>query len=112
MNPLLKVYEKCVGNPWVYDRLRPMFFGGFDFTNIYAWLGNTEQDVLLDVGCGTGAAFEYLKGFRAYHGFDTDARALRRLQKLYARENVHLYNELLSPARLDQLRPDRSEERR
>jgi SAM-dependent methyltransferase len=107
MNPVLNIYERCVGNPWVYDRLRPIFFGGFDFTSIYGWLGDTEHDVILDVGCGTGAALQYLKSFRAYHGFDTDERALRRFRQLHAQENVHLYHEMLSTAQIKRLRPDK-----
>ena len=69
-------YQRLLGHPFVYDRLRPLIVGGIDMTAFYESLGVRATDVIVDVGCGTGAALRYLSGFKAYHGFDVDARAI------------------------------------
>src|SRR5205814_8336092 len=56
--------------------IRPLFVGGIDWTSLYRALDAGPDDVVLDVGCGTGIAHKYMRGFRSYHGFDTDPMAV------------------------------------
>lgn len=42
----------------------------------YGRVQATNDDVVLDVGCGTGDALNYLKGFARYEGLDTDEVAI------------------------------------
>jgi SAM-dependent methyltransferase len=69
-------YQKLLGHPFVYNRLRPWVVGGIDMTAFYESLEAGATDVIVDVGCGTGDALRYLSSFEAYHGFDVDARAI------------------------------------
>jgi SAM-dependent methyltransferase len=69
-------YQKLLGHPFVYNRLRPWIVGGIDMTAFYESLGAEATDVIVDIGCGTGDALRYLLSFEAYHGFDIDARAV------------------------------------
>jgi SAM-dependent methyltransferase len=43
---------------------------------VYARLEAQPDDVIVDVGCGTGNALHYLPSFEAFHGFDTDPVAI------------------------------------
>jgi SAM-dependent methyltransferase len=70
------MYRKLLAKPFVYDRVRPWVIGGLDMTPVYERLGARSNDVIVDVGCGTGDALRYLPDFRAYHGFDVDAAAI------------------------------------
>ena len=45
-------------------------------TAFYESLESSAGDVIVDVGCGTGDALRYLTSFKAYYGFDIDARAI------------------------------------
>lgn len=76
-------YQRLLGHPFVYNRLRPWVVGGIDMTAFYESLGAKTTDVIVDVGCGTGDALRYLSSFEAYHGFDVDARAIE-----FAREQA------------------------
>lgn len=69
-------YQKLLGHPFVYNRLRPWIVGGIDMTAFYDSLETKPADVIVDVGCGTGDALRYLSTFKAYYGFDVDARAI------------------------------------
>jgi SAM-dependent methyltransferase len=69
-------YQRILGHPFVFNRVRPLFVGGIDWKPLYAALGAGPQSVVLDIGCGTGIAHDYLPGFREYYGFDTDAVAI------------------------------------
>lgn len=104
----MRFYDRFMGLPWVYDNLRPVLYGGLDFSEVYSWLGVNERETILDVGCGTGSALRYLKSFKAYHGFDLDDRALDRFRKLHPNEKVHLYSEYFAKTHMEQIRPDKA----
>ncbi len=78
---LSKAYQRVMGHPFVYDRIRPFLLGGLDVSAFYDALGVTEDDIVLDVGCGTGNALDYLQRFRSYWGFDTDPVAIDSAKK-------------------------------
>lgn len=69
-------YQKLLGHPFVYNRLRPWVVGGVDMTAFYESLEADESDVIVDVGCGTGDALRYISTFKSYHGFDIDPGAI------------------------------------
>lgn len=72
----MNLFQKFIGIPFVYDRIRPFVVGGIDMRPFYRILGAAQNDVILDIGCGTGIALDYLQEFQAYFGFDTDPIAL------------------------------------
>jgi SAM-dependent methyltransferase len=69
-------YQKVLGRPFVYNRVRPWVVGGVDMTAFYESLDADASDVIVDVGCGTGDALRYLSSFKSYHGFDIDPGAI------------------------------------
>lgn len=69
-------YQKLLGRPFVYNRVRPWIVGGVDMTAFYGSLDADASDVIVDVGCGTGDALRYLSSFKSYHGFDIDPGAI------------------------------------
>src|SRR4029453_3247497 len=69
-------YQKLLGHPFVYDRVRPWVVGGIDMTAFYESLESEATDVIVDVGCGRGDALRSLSSFKAYYGFGIDARAI------------------------------------
>lgn len=77
----MSLYQRLLGHPFVYDRIRPLVVGGIDWSPLYRNLDSGPDDVVLDVGCGTGIAHDYLGPFRAYYGFDTDAVAIRKAEE-------------------------------
>lgn len=78
------LYDRVVGTPFVYDHVRPLVVGGIDMSSIYRLAETTDDDVVLDVGCGTGDALRYLDSFRRYVGFDIDERAVALARRRYA----------------------------
>ena len=72
----MSLYQRLLGNPFVYNHVRPFVVGGVDNSTSYAALDAGPDDVVLDVGCGTGDALNYLPDVRAYQGWDNDPIAI------------------------------------
>jgi len=79
----MSLREAVFGQGWIYNWLRPLTLGGFDFSAAYEWLECGPEDVVLDIGCGFGYSLPRLGKFGAYYGFDTSKRAIAALQKNY-----------------------------
>ena len=72
----MNLYQRALGTPFVYNQVRPLVVGGIDMSPFYDRVQATSEDVVLDVGCGTGDALKYLEGFARYEGIDTDEVAI------------------------------------
>jgi SAM-dependent methyltransferase len=81
---MLSLYRKILGHPFVYDQIRPRVVGGIDMRPLYQMLGPEGSRVVLDVGCGTGDALNYLDGFERYLGVDTDPVAIDEASARFA----------------------------
>jgi len=101
----MSLWNKILGMPWVYDRLRPLVVGGFDLSAVFGWLAPSADDVVLDVGCGTGFALDHLANFKEYHGFDPDDRAIEKSRSVHVRPNVNLHARIMTAADVESLRP-------
>jgi len=97
--------EWLFGIPWVFQRLRQRALGGVDFRPAYDQLAVGGEDVVLDIGCGMGSAMGFLTAFKAYHGFDTDPRAIAAFRRRSLPGNVTLYNRPCRPADVMALAP-------
>jgi len=100
--------SRILGVPWVYERLRIALLGGGPAGAVFGWLGDLREDILIDIGCGTGMAMDRLGSFAEYHGFDTDSRALQRFRQRPLPQTVHLYNSEVTPADLDRIQPTKA----
>jgi 2-polyprenyl-3-methyl-5-hydroxy-6-metoxy-1,4-benzoquinol methylase len=103
----MTLYQRILGHPFVYDRVRPLVVGGIDWSPLYRNLDVGPSDVILDVGCGTGVALQYLTGFGAYHGFDTDESAIESARKKTSALNVNYECRLVTPADIKRIAPTR-----
>ncbi len=103
------LYQKIMGHPWVYDVIRPAFLGGISVGEAYRCLGDTRKSVILDVGCGTGAALDYISDFAEYHGFDTDPEAVQKFRARHGdRPRVHLHDRHLTAADVERIQPNQA----
>lgn len=103
----MSFYQRLLGHPFVYDRIRPLVVGGIDWSPLYRNLEAGSDDVILDVGCGTGIAHQYLQGFASYHGFDTDPVAVGTAVAKTAGPNVHYQCRVVTPQDVAAIRPTR-----
>jgi SAM-dependent methyltransferase len=101
----MSLYQRILGHPFVFSRIRPLFVGGIDWTPLYEALNAGPDSVILDVGCGMGIAHEYLHGFREYHGFDTDPIALNLARQNSAGLNINYQCRLVTEDDLQRIRP-------
>ena len=86
---ILKLYQRVLGTPFIYNRLRPLVVGGIDMSPFYERIGSTDDSIVLDIGCGTGDALRYLDKFESYLGVDTDPIAIGFAERKYgARRGV------------------------
>jgi SAM-dependent methyltransferase len=85
----MRLVERVLGHPWVYEHIRTLVVGGIDMSGAFQLLACDERAVILDVGCGTGDALTHLGDFAAYIGVDTDPVALEHARTRYPdRANV------------------------
>src|SRR5207244_492249 len=68
----MRLYERILGHPFVYDHVRPRVVGGIDMSPVYDRLGAGAGSSVLDIGCGTGDALNYLHAVERYVGIDLD----------------------------------------
>jgi SAM-dependent methyltransferase len=87
-----RLYQRTLGHPLVYNRLRPWVIGGLDMAPVYRALEAASDDVIVDVGSGTGDALEYLDQFRTYHGFDIDEAAVSYARRRAGNRNGVTYH--------------------
>jgi SAM-dependent methyltransferase len=103
----MSLYQRLLGHPFVYDRIRPLVVGGIDWAPLYRDLEAGEGDVIVDVGCGTGIAHQYIRGFAAYHGFDTDEVAIRKAESATGAPNVHYHRRVITQDDMTRIQPTR-----
>jgi len=104
----MSLYDRVLGIPFVYTRIRPLMVGGVDMMPSYVNLDVQPDDVVVDVGCGPGEALKYLTRFRTFHGFDTDATAISFARKLAAnRSDVTFEARAVTAADLAEIKPTR-----
>lgn len=103
----MSLYQRLLGHPFVYNHIRPFVVGGIDWSPLYHNLEAGPEDVILDIGCGTGIAHDYLPKFAAYHGYDTDPVAINFAREKTGAANVHYECRLVTAADIARVRPTR-----
>src|SRR5258708_3962210 len=73
--------------------------------NAFRALGVGSEDIVLDVGCGTGATLKYMPQFREFHGFDTDGRALETFATRHKHARITLYHRVVTADDVKRIRP-------
>jgi len=68
---------RILGHPLVYNHVRPALLGGLDLSGLYERAAVGSDEVILDIGCGTGDALRYVRDYREYFGLDTDPIAIQ-----------------------------------
>jgi len=101
----MSIYKRILAHPFVFNRIRPLFVGGIDWTPLYEALDAVPGSVILDVGCGTGIAHQYLRGFREYHGFDTDPVAINYARQKTPGLNINYQCRLVTEEDIRRIRP-------
>lgn len=104
----MSLYDRVLGIPFVYTRIRPLVVGGVDMTPSFSNLEVEPDDVVVDIGCGAGEALKHLTRFRALYGFDTDPTAVAFARKLATgRANVTFEARAVTAADMDVIKPTR-----
>jgi SAM-dependent methyltransferase len=105
---LSRLYQRLLGTPFVYEHVRPLVVGGVDYSAAWNDLNVTSDEIIVDVGCGTGDGHRYLRHYKTYYGFDTDPLAVDYARRrTTGRANVTLEARLLVEADLQRIKPDK-----
>jgi SAM-dependent methyltransferase len=102
---LRAVRVRILGAPLIYERFRPWLLGYHDESDLFRWLACRATDIILDIGCGSGAAFKYLSEFESYHGFDVDPVVLARFRKRFPAPGIHCHLGQVQPSDLSRIQP-------
>ena len=101
----MSIYERILGHPFVFERIRPIIVGGIDWTPLYEALDAGSDSIVLDIGCGMGIAHKYLGGFREYYGFDTNAAAINSARRNVSASNIHYECRVVNEDDVRRIRP-------
>jgi SAM-dependent methyltransferase len=102
----MSLYSRILGHPFVYNRIRPAVVGGIDMSAAYERLATDGESTVLDIGCGTGNALDFLGQFKVYKGLDTDETAVRFAKRKYGdRPNVSFERRTCSEQDVSLLQP-------
>jgi len=105
---LKNLYQRILGTPFVYNHVRPFVVGGVDNSPAWRALEVGANDVVVDIGCGTGDALEHLSNFGRYYGFDNDPIAIEHAKRrAQGRDKVSFETKLIGPEELAALKPTR-----
>ena len=100
------LYNRILGHPLVYEKIRPLVVGGIDVRFVYESLNVTASDVVFDVGCGMGEALKYLPTFQKFFGVDVDPQATRVAEeRAYGRTDIIIKTGYLSAEDVVEHRP-------
>jgi SAM-dependent methyltransferase len=79
--------DRIVGNPWIYDNIRPLVAGWIDLNSLAQFCSITPEDRVFDLGCGTGQLVQYFR-CEQYVGVDTDQNAIKKASQ-HSTLNMH-----------------------
>jgi SAM-dependent methyltransferase len=96
-----RAYQRILGHPFVYKKVRPFLLGGIDYGPAYAAAAVGDADRVVDVGCGMGDALNHNTRFEAYLGLDIDPVALGAARDAFGDDPRVTFEESLpTPARI------------
>jgi SAM-dependent methyltransferase len=102
----MELAARILGLPIVYNHLRPLLLGGLDLSGLYERANAGSDDVILDIGCGTGDALRYVDSYGRYLGLDTDPVAVQAAQERHrARPNARFETRECTEADVLELSP-------
>lgn len=103
---MVNLYQKILSMPFVYNHVRPWVLGGIDLSPVYDGLEVTEDDTVLDIGCGTGDALTHLHTFRRYVGADVDSIAIASAARTHGNDpRVEFMCKLLTREDVEAIQP-------
>lgn len=101
----LSLYERVVGSPLFYERIRPLIVGGIDMSPVYERLQTDNESIVVDIGCGTGDALRHLTRFASYSGFDVDDAAVSFAASKYQDSRIGFHCRPATASDIESLSP-------
>jgi SAM-dependent methyltransferase len=100
----LRGVHQAMHHSFVYDVIRPLLVGGVDLSPLYEQI-DSQDAVILDVGCGTGNALTYLHSFQSYLGMDTNPIAVDHARRRHGGSRVSFEARVCTPEDVRRLAP-------